>query len=344
MSFNDMISTGIGGMALGEMQYRLSSEILNNQSRGKGRFFKELAALLTDPVREFNRMISGRNGEVHPNPQDPMDWRPPQGQSLVMIGARRLGEGESISENTETTANLGFEHAYGSPFDNTRRKAFDYMDVALQLTSGEKVPLNVVRISGDLWQKPLGEAEAPDHVFALTQRFDYLNNNAFEFGGQSVGATLHSRYRLSDKWGLGTRVDGLGMILGAVNSEYAKIADVENRERLREYDYGPGLGASAQAVLGLNGRPLLSLLYRFQWISVSNGSVYSKGESGEGSDANHYIQAAGARLLIPIKGSFGIGGDYYVFLRKSRYSLPNFHDIDQHVPQARVFFAWNDVK
>jgi hypothetical protein len=40
MSFNDMISTGIGGIALGEAQYRLSSEILNNQSRGMGRFWR----------------------------------------------------------------------------------------------------------------------------------------------------------------------------------------------------------------------------------------------------------------------------------------------------------------
>jgi len=344
MSLNDMVSTGIGGIALGEMQYRLSSEILNNRGTGKGRFFKELGAFVTDPVRGFNRLVSGRSGESHDNPTDPMDWRPLHGQSLVMLGARVIGQGESISENTKTYANLGFDHAYGSPFDNTRRKPFDYMDVTLQMSAQEKVPLNVVRISGDLWEKPLGEAEAPNHVFALTQRFDYMNNTAFEFGGQSVGAALYSRYRLSDKWGLGTRVDGLGMILGAVNSEYAKIAHVEDRERLREYDYGSGLGASAQATLTRSGRPLLSLMYRYQWLSVSNGSVFSKGESGKGSDADHYIQAAGARLVIPLWGRLGIGGDGYVFLRKSRYSFPGFDDIDQRNPQARVFLAWNDAK
>ena len=41
MSFNDMISTGIGGMALGEMMYRMSSKILDNSATGKGRFFRE---------------------------------------------------------------------------------------------------------------------------------------------------------------------------------------------------------------------------------------------------------------------------------------------------------------
>jgi hypothetical protein len=341
MSLNDMVSTGIGGIALGEMQYRLSSEILNNQDTGKSRFFRELGALLVDPVRGFNRILSGRWGAVHPNPKEPIDWRPPGSPGLLMIGARSIGEGESISENTNTYFNIGFDHAYGNPFDNTRRKPFDYMDVAVQMSFGEKVPLNVVRIQGDLFQKPLGDQQAPNHVLAAFQRFDYMNNTAYEFGGQSFGVALHSRFRLSDTLGLLTRVDGLAMILGAVNSEYAVIADVPDRERLREYDYGPGLGAGGQVALNRKGHPLLSLTYRFQWINVRNGSIFSKGESAEGSDAEHYIQAALARLVVPIYRGFGLGADGGVFLRKSRYSTPGFRDIDQRNPQARVFFAFS---
>jgi hypothetical protein len=89
---------------------------------------------------------------------------------------------------------------------------------------------------------------------------------------------------------------------------------------------------------------VLSLLYRYQWISVSNGSVYSKGQSSQGADANHYIQAAGGRFVIPIFGRLGLGADAYVFLRKSRYSDPAFHDIDQRNPQVRVFVALNDAR
>jgi hypothetical protein len=343
MSFNDLISTGIGGMALGEMQYRLSSEILNNQATGTGRFFKELAGFLVDPVRGFNRLISGRSGAAHDNPSDPMDWRPPHGLNLVMIGARTIGEGESISENTKSYFNIGFDHAYGSPFDNSRRKPFDYMDIALQMSVGEKVPLNVVRISGDLLEKPFGGDAAPNHVLALSQRFDYMNNTAFEFGGQSVGASLYSRFGRGAKWGVTTRLDAMAMILGAVNSDYAQIADVANRERLREYDYGPGLGAAVQANVSRSGRPLLSLMYRFQWIDVRNGSVYSKDQSSFGSDADHYIHAAIARLVIPVFKNFGVGADGGVFLRKSYYSAPGFHDVDQRNPQIRVFLAFNDA-
>src|SRR5262249_54939482 len=157
MSLNDMINTSIGGIAVGEMMFRLSSEVLDNRARGKTRFFKELGSFFIDPVRGLNRIISGRSGTPADNPVDPMDWLPPHKQTLLMLGARTIGQGESISENTKSYANLGFDHSYGSPFDNTRRKPFDHLDVNIQLSAGEKVPLNVLRINGDLWEKPLGE-------------------------------------------------------------------------------------------------------------------------------------------------------------------------------------------
>jgi hypothetical protein len=344
MSLNDMVATSMGGWTLGETWYRLSSEVLDNQATGKGRFFKELGSFFIDPVRGLNRLISGRSRAIDANPTDPMDWRPPHGASLVGLGARIIGQGESISHDTKTYTNLTFDHAYGSPFDNTRRKPFDYLDMALQFSAGEKQPLNVLRVRGDLWEKPLGNADAPNHVFAISQYYDYLNNNAFEFGGQSIVPTLHSRFRLSDKLGLTTRVGGVGLVLGAVNSDYSKIANVADRERLREYDYGPGLGVDSAASLIVSGRPLLSVLYRFQWISVSNGSVFSKGKSSQGSDANHYLQAVVARLVVPIFGNLGLGADGSIFLRKSRYSAPGFADVDQRNPQVRVFVAVNSAR
>ncbi len=345
MSLNDMASTTLGGIALGEMQYRLTSEILDNQATGASRFFKEFGSFFIDPVREFNRILSGRNGGKADNPTDPMDWRPPHGANLLMLGARVIGEGESLGSNTKSYANFGFDHVYGNPFDNSRRKPFDTMEMAVQFSAPEeKVPMNLVRITGDLWEKPLGDSGTPNHVFAIIQRFDYMNNTAFEFGGQSLGATLYSRFKLSPKLSLTTRVDGTYLILGAVNSDYAKAAVVADQERLREYDYGPGPGAAAQVALNVSGRPWLTLGYRFQKIGVTNGSILDKGVSSQGSDATHHIQAAGGRLVVPIFGNLGLGADGYVFLRKSHYTTPGFNDIDQRNPQVRVFVALSSVR
>jgi Domain of unknown function (DUF3943) len=342
MSFNDMFATTLGGIALGESQYRLSSEILNNQSSGMGRFWREFGAFLVDPLRGFNRLVSGDAKKVADNPVDPMDWRPPGGSTFVATGVRSIGEGSSITNNTKSYFTILLNHSYGEVFDTTRRKPFDYIDFVAELNFGEKVGLGNVQIRGNLASWPLGSSH--DHVFALVQHFDYMNNTAYEFGGQSLGGALSSRFQLSKKVVLKTRLDADGILLGAVNSEYSKYAIVGVEERVREYDYGPGFGTSARADLVLSGHPLLSALYRFAWISVSNGSVYNVGTVG--SDADHYIQLGGLRLVIPIKGGLGIGADAYVFLRDSYFSLKDSATgeyVAQHIrqrnPQARIYLA-----
>jgi hypothetical protein len=136
-------------------------------------------------------------------------------------------------------------------FDNPRRKPFDYMDFVAEVNFGEKVGLGNLQIRGDLASWPLG-GPGSDHVFQLVQHFDYLNNTAYEFGDQALGAALSSRFRLSDRLALTTRLDGDGIVMGAVNADYSWLADVAEQERIREYDYGPGLGGAATATLSLS--------------------------------------------------------------------------------------------
>jgi opacity protein-like surface antigen len=343
MSYNDMIATTVGGITMGEVTYRLSSEILDNQATGGKRFFKELSSFVIDPVRGLNRLISGRSTTKYKNPTDDMDWRPPHGSTLFGLGVRVVGQ-ETFGKDTNTYANLLLDHAYGNPWDNERRKPFDYMEMTLQLTPGEKQPLTILRIRGDLWQKPLGDAESPNHVFAISQYYDYMNNSTWEFGGQSLAATLHSRFRLSKNVGLTTRASVLFLSLAAVNSDYADIAQVADRERLREYDYGPGTGFHALANVLVKGRPMVTAHYRFNWINVANGSIYSQGQSGLGSNANHYVQYGFLRGFVPLFGKWGLGADAFVFLRKSRYSAPGFQDIDQKNTRLRIFLARNTAR
>jgi hypothetical protein len=340
ISTNDLFATGVGGITLGETFYRMSSEILDNQATGSGRFFKELAAFLVDPVRGLNRQLSGRAHEQDSNPEDPLDWRPPHGSSLITVGARLVGQGGSLS-NSSAYGNFEFDHRYGSVYDNDRRKPYDYFDFALQLTTGQTDTLTTLRIRGDLWEKPLGSDQtAPNHVFAVSQFYDFLNNPAFSFGGQSVAATLYSRFRLSDSLGINTRVDGIGLMMGAINTGYTHLADLPENPRLRLYDYGPGLGASAEANLVASGRSWLTLYYRFQWLSIASGSIFSKGDLAVGFDANHYIQAGGGRVVVPIFGNVALGADGYIFVRDSHYASP-LHEYHAQSPEARVYVAWS---
>jgi hypothetical protein len=347
MAFNDLVSTTMGGIAWGEVGYRLSSEILDNRATGPGRFFKELAGFVVDPVRGLNRAVSGRWGAQHDNPSDPLDWRPPEKLVYLTSGVRIVGQGHSISHNTDTHPYISLDHDFGSVFDNERRKPFDSFDADVQLSFGDAHPLTEWMIRGDLWSKPLGESKK--YALSITQHFDYQNNLAYQFGNQAVGPSLYARYKLAEHTTLRFRVDGLAVVslLSAVNADYSFLANVPNREEFRKYDYGPGLGAQAEAHLTHRGQPLVFAQYRFHWVSVTNGSIFEKGDivngnvvNEEGSSANHYLQQFELRLFAPIHKGIGVGADTFEFLRKSRYESPLLIDHDQRHPEVRLYLAW----
>jgi hypothetical protein len=346
MSFNDMISTGIGGIARGEAMYRISSLILDDTRRGKGRFGQEAAALLVDPVRGFNRVVSGDASEVKGNPTHPYDWRPPF-QLHVLAGPRIMGEGESISENTNTYGFLEVALSYGDPWDPENRRPYDRFDVVSQSNFGDKTRLGRLLIRGDLVSKPVGR----NHSLALQQDFDYIDNEAYEYGGQSLGPALLSRFGTSRGFTLYSRLQAYAILLGAVNSDYSVLADVANQERIREYDYGPGVGASVELFLQRRHRAIASARYRFSYITVSNGSIYNGEIAGAklGLDADHDIHQVQLKLEVPVTRSLAVGADGSVFFRRSRYDVaesdftglpPGRRTITQRNPEIRAYVAW----
>jgi hypothetical protein len=345
MSFNDMVSTGIGGIARGELSHRISSLILDNTKRGKGRFARETAALLFDPIRGFNRAVSGDWSEVKGNPVDPYEWRPTFHLDF-RAGARVIGEGESITENTNSYGFFEAAISYGDPWDPDNRKPYDRFDAISQSNFGDKTRLGRLLIRGDIFSKLV----AKNHSLALQQDFDYIDNEAYEYGGQSLGPALLSRFELSPTTELWSRTQAYFILLGAVNSELSLLADVAEQERIREYDYGPGAGASLELYLLRKHRPLLVGRYRYSYISVSNGSIYNKGTAA-GLDSNHNVHQLQLKLEIPITKSLAAGVDSAMFFRRSHYDFtgsdlppkvgePGRRTITQRNPEVRVFLAW----
>ena len=149
-----------------------------------------------------------------------------------------------------------------------------------------------------------------------------------------------------------SRLQAYGILLGGINSDYSQLADVANQERIREYDYGPGLGGAVELYLQRKNLPLLTARYRYSYLNVSNGSIYT-GETASGAaiglDSDHDIHQVNLKLEIPIGRSLTIGADGSVFLRRSRYNItedtPEFGEagrrtITQRNPEIRAFVAW----
>jgi hypothetical protein len=333
-AWNDWIATGVGGAAIGEMTYRVAGTVLDNTATGAERTWREIGAFAINPVRGFNRLVTGRSGRVTENPEQPEDRIPGVLSNRLSAGIRIIGEGESLSDSSETHGLFQVDFKFGDEFEQQRRKPFDVFDMSLQLNLGDKSTLGRVSVRGNLFTTDLKRGGNTQHVFAVEQEFQYMNNNAFEFGGQMFDASLHSRFGLSENWRIRTQLDVIFALLSAVNSEWAFLAnDIPNRERFREYDFGPGVGGRISANLAYKGREVLSAFYWYQWLDTQNGSNLN------GSQASHEIQLIGVRGMVPINRNFGIGADAYLFLRDSHFEL--FEDQSQRVPQLRIYGTWD---
>jgi len=352
MSFNDIISTGIGGAALGETLYRFSSMILDNQATGTGRFFREAGGFLTDPIRGLNRIVSGHAWKVQSNPENELDDSPSNGLNNTAIGWRRSGNGSypSLEHDYTDFMWLRYLHEHGNVFDNSRTKPWDYFDANVEFCADEKNALVRFNIAGNWWTTHAGDNETRKHTLAVTQHFEYENTLAYEFGGQSIGPTIFSRWGSWRGMELDTRVDILATILAGVSSDYSdSLAVVANQERFREYDYGPGAGARVDVNIERKGQPFIDAGYRLNFIYVTNGSIYQGDDLG--LNARHWLHGVNVRVNSPaIHRGWGVGTEYKSFTRQSHYQLslaslgPEFHVtqiVTATTPEFLLYAHWS---
>ncbi len=335
MSANDVVTTSLGGVAMGEMLHRLGSVILDNRDRGASRVLREASIFPFDIVRGFNRLLF-RDQYRAPNPDEPLDWRPRRLGALVSLGARQVGnEGELSGEGAKTAPFVDLFVAYGSVFDNERRRPYDSFWMQTQINFTDRVdPAGLLTIRGDILSKPFGEPGARNGAIALVQHFDYVNQRTWEFGAHSLGLGLAHRLPLSSSTRLELHADLLGTVLGSLNSHFELVTPSEDVKELRRTEYGPGLGARAEALLLVGANPVVQATYRYQWIHVANDTL------ANGGGADHDLQIASLRLRAPLARGFGIGVDGDLFLRKSHYGNPLLVENDDRVPQVRVYATW----
>jgi hypothetical protein len=337
MSWNDMMSTGLGGIARGEIAHRVGAAIVDNTATGRERLWREVGAFAVNPVGQFNRLLSGRARRVFENPSNPNDWRPQPLDLQGAVGARVIGEEASLIHDANAYGFLELELRYGDAFAPSRRP-FDRFDAVMQLNFGDKTRLGRMLIRGDLWSKPLGNAVEPRHVLAIMQDFDYIDNEAYVYGGQGFGLALFSR-RVVGRATLRSRAVGYLVAGAAVNAEYSFLAQIPNPRQQRDYDYGAGTGAALELLLTGPARLTGSFSYRYTRIAVRNGSLYNPPESPTGSSANHHVHRATLMLTVPVRRGMWLGGEFALFYRDSRYSAPELIDAKQRNPEARVFLA-----
>ena len=318
-ALNDFFNTSFGGIALGEVFHRIASSIRDERKTGGARRFREIAAIPFDPVGALNRGLRGQwtkigeNSAVH----DPQSY-----VFRLASGFRATvdtGEVEDVLKSGTIVADL----QVGDIFERRFESPYDVFSVRAQLSPGGD-GLNLLRTSGRLYGRNLNsDSTWHRHLLVVNQRFDYLSNRAYKFGGQSIEGGLASRWKLGKGYALRTDLFGDLLILGALDAPLAGAGE-------RTYDFGPGAGLRIDASLERNGITYVALLGRSEFI-----------HSVSGAEANHVTGLGGLEATLPLGRGLGLAAHVLYYNRRSEYEDGTLNE--KEYPEIRFLFVWQSA-
>jgi len=305
-AYNDLLATTFGGIALGEVLFRFSEQVLDDRARGSSRFWRESAGFVLNPIGGFNRLIRG-DMSSHSSTVDHI--RSPIWGN-VALGARTRVQG-SGSELGDLAPALGLTLHYGNPFQrNSHSKPFDYFTFRFMTSRGDSTRNTTIVARASLLDKTLGSGGDQHHLLGFFQHYDYVNNEHFKIGAMSFGTGLMSRFELGSEFDLITAPYVGYIVIGAGSNEY-----VESYQG-RDYNYGHGLKGKADLLL-------TNPTYGELLIDYSYFSIYCR-EGVSGVDRLHLLDAS---YIVPVWGDLGIGAEYIYYHRDARYD--EFPDVVQ---------------
>ncbi len=323
-AFNDWIYTGIGGAAYGEILYRLSSLVTDNRATGSERFFSELWGTLLNPVRGFNRAISGEMGQNFDNP----DWSRPKDFRLEFsAGTRSIDvNGDKQYREDELEGLFTMNIYYGNAFKAKKPFEFFRFDVGFSSAVPHFAQLNS---SGYLFGFDLKKNK---HKFNVDLELRYNNlireqttetdtvYKGLVFGNTQIYPHILSNFPIGSKTSIITQVGINAILMGATRNDY--YIDVEGRI----YDFGPGIGARLLGSIRSNGWNYLTVFYYATWIWTQSIPA----------DSKHNIHLLSVEAQYPFTSFFSFGVLAGVYWRESYYD--NFPDVSRNHPIIRVFF------
>ncbi|MDO6431513.1 DUF3943 domain-containing protein [Flavitalea sp. BT771] len=293
---NDFINTGFGGAVLGEMTHRLTNRLLNNHSRGLNRQVNEILAMLINPSNGFTRLTNGQWGKppITLTAEDSI----PMGIEL-QAGLRKYNVNNTNPFRDGRFGLYGRIHLlYGDPFKYLRQP-FSHLHITAEFGQDDSSKINIVSVYGSLtgW---MIHSEKFRHVAVLSANYEYINNAAFFYSGQSIRMNLFSQFPVQRNFMIHTAIAAGPMILAAVPDHYLYKA--------RDYDYGPGLTFSLSGGFTLAGRLFYNITYRGGWMHTTDGIATNYLLHAFTNEVS--IRAIGNTFIVMESGYFNLHGNY----------------------------------
>ena len=228
-SLNDLVMTTMGGISLGEMFHRTAWLIRDPRLTGRSRLTREIIATVFDPITGANRFISGDAGKVT---EKPAEYIPTN--LLASFDAGVLWQGEDTSfTGASGDPFLQLNLGYGTLASGQSKQPFDAFMLDMRFGGGKGISEATVR--GRLFGRSVGSApdtpSGPARHLSVVMGYDYQDNSAYQYGGQSVGVAFAGTRVLSDTWTMTLSLSGGGLVLGAMDSLYYDGPDRQYRLR-----------------------------------------------------------------------------------------------------------------
>ena len=291
-SKNDLINTPISGAFLGEVLYRISSNILDDRRRGRNRVWREVFAGIIDPTRALNRLTQGKATRVTPYDvyqQEPLNV-------TLSLGAHRVNENNKFGTGS-TNAIVNLQLDYGSPFEVRKRKPFDLFRLRLEGRYGDdkKIIDNVLGY-GLLAGKNISTG---DHavLIGIFQHFDYWNNKIFELGSLGFGPGIISRLKVGRTSNL---YSGLHAALVPIAGSSTRFGP--DTSEFRDYPFGGGWETRIEERFNVG-----------KWLSLGFNGYYYWIYNYEGSNGKSHVGILKPLVTLRIVNNVSIGLEHHIY-------------------------------
>lgn len=348
-SVNDVFCTTMGGVAIGETAFRLSSLPLDDSKRGSSRFFRELLAFAINPIRGINRLITGDAWRVRRTNSHYHDYNKLPVNFDISVGHRYVADNNSIlSGDYNAYVNLIFN--YGDVTSNNN-KPYDFFSADFTFNIGSQQPLiSNVHLLGMLYGKYINSSKDVGVKIGVFQHFNFYNSEPTKDGSGIVpyriseaaaagpGAIFHFP-KIGNLTHLEQRVFLDGIFMGGSQTDHYHILN-------RDYNLGSGYSAKVHTFMefGKYGRMVFKseLYHLFTWkgydeekISQLSNLEYTNAQGDPGNTilftVNPHIQLNITKHLM-----FDLFWAYY--LRHTNYKSLN--DKKSHTHEIRTGLSY----
>ena len=331
-AINDMLSTGIGGAAVGEVTNRATDIILDDSKVGINRVIREMVGIALNPVRALDRLLSGEMWRVSPSRGKRYA---PQPYSIEMgLGYRNMKEEKGNGDNLYVPY-IDFYFNYGERFSSngSKSKPFDLFSISLLANIDSNHPtIGIAEISGRLADIQIKNPDSWSFDFGLYQNLKYVDHYSknspkphnFSMISEAVsfGGGVYAQ-RETDKICLFNDFMLSAVPFGGSSSDYYTV---------RRYNYGLGYSIRNTAHFTLNQKASFGTRIYMMQLFTPNGyspeKLIQKIENKElintmGDKGHHLIFTQSIYGLVNINKNIRFNIEYEYYRRCSHYK---YHD------------------